>query len=140
MDKDVIKQIIGLSARIRKEAEDLDKLPGAALVAAASGSMVIGFVGGGLLWIPAAMTGGMFVYKSIVTVLHYKKAQRQDRVQETNVILKQLEDIERAPISMEYKKRLSEFALEGLEPRRNENSKLVLIEEEKGESLEYKEK
>ena len=116
-DNALVKQVFSLSERVRKEAKALDKLPGAALAAVLGGSLVIGAVGGGLFWIPAAMAGGMFAYRSVLTAIEYPQYRKRQRIEDIEVVRVELERITKSPLEIEFKEQLSRaVVLEVLPP------------------------
>lgn len=117
VDKTIVKQVFSFSDRVRKEAKELDKLPGAALAAVVGGSVVIGVVGGGLFWIPAAMSGAMFGYRAFVTALQYPSYRKRQKIIEIGEVRKELEDIERSPLAIEHKQQLADVLLIGISPK-----------------------
>lgn len=61
-----IKEIlsaINLNERIQRLSESLDKLGTGALMAFGGGTLVLGWVAGGILWMPAAMSGSLLCYR-----------------------------------------------------------------------------
>lgn len=112
MNKGVLDQVFSLSARVRKEAAALDKLPGSALAAVLGGSVVIGVAGGGLFWIPAAMSGAMFLYRSAVTAIHYRHYKAAQGLQIIDEGCARLDQIARNQfLSAEQKQELSSLVL-----------------------------
>ena len=109
-----MKQIFSFSERVRKEANELDKLPGTALTAVLGGSIVLGVVAGGLFWIPAAMSGSMFVYRLAVTAIEYPSYRTSRRIQDITQVRLELENINESSLPITVKEQLSQCAVKQL--------------------------
>lgn len=117
VNRNIVEQVFSLSDRVRNEARELDKLPGAALAALVGGSVVIGVLGGGLFWIPAAMAGAMFGYRAFVAALQYPSYRMRQKIIEVGEVRKELEDIELSPLAIEHKRQLADVLLAGISPK-----------------------
>lgn len=138
-DKALVQQVFSFSERVRKEAKELDKLPGAALAAVLGGSLVVGVVGGGLFWIPAAMVSSMFAYRSVVTVIQYQRDRSRQKIQDVSEVCAVVEKINRSSLPIEYKEQLSKAAVLQVLPAPSDSGRVIQVLEHKGEGSENRE-
>lgn len=126
----LMPQILSLSNSVRKEASELEKLPAGALAAFLGGAIVIGVVGGGLWWLPAAMSGSMFAYRAIGTAVHYPRYKESQRILDVTARLEALEKIEQAQLPNEIKHCLLEDLLQKPLPASVETQVIEVINED----------
>lgn len=86
---------LDLAGAIKKTARDIDRLANGAIAAGLGGSTVFGAVLGGLTWVPAAMFGGVALYRGGTYWLARREraaAQRLERVREIKELAEELEN------------------------------------------------
>lgn len=137
-DKNIVKQIFGFSKRVRKEAEELEKLHGASLAAVLGGSVVIGVVLGGLFWIPAAMAGSMFGYRLVVTAFQYPSYRMEQKILGAAERRKEIQNIYQAEIPIEQKIKLGDAFIAEFYSSTDIPVKRAVLENKSGDSVKYK--
>jgi hypothetical protein len=73
VDKKFVGLVFSLSNRVIRQGKALDKLSGGALAAFFGGSALVGAIGGGLFWLPAAMGGAMLAYRIVIAAIHCER-------------------------------------------------------------------
>ena len=73
------KSAFDIHERLAKASERLEKLASGALVAFTAGAVVVGVVGGGVLWIPAAMAGALSAYRGARFFLLERRDRHRDQ-------------------------------------------------------------
>jgi len=106
-DPDDVKEALSPLESILNTAKDLENAKTGALVATTGGCLVIGFVVGGIFWMPFAMTVSLLVYR---LARHYSERDQRKaihHIQLVNVIKDKQREIWESNLPEEQKKYLS---------------------------------
>jgi len=101
-----LTKVFSLQSRINKNAQALDALTTGALVAVTAGSCVIGVVFGGVLWIPAAMSGALLGFRAFLQFSNRRKNRLAELIQELNQLVLQMEGVNKASLTDQQRKQL----------------------------------
>jgi hypothetical protein len=123
-----VTKVLNLQARIKKNAQALDGLTTGALVAFTAGSTVIGIVFGGLVWIPAAMSGALLGFRAFLRFSNRRQNQLAELRDELSQLALQMEGINKAALTDEQRKQLSAPIQQQITVLRRDISKLGSID------------
>ncbi len=87
-DSKELTKVFSLQERIRKASIALNKLQNGAIAAFTGGAIVIGFVFGGIFWVPAAMSGSLILYRAGDLVFNLKNIRRLKEFEYFDEIIK----------------------------------------------------
>jgi hypothetical protein len=116
-----IRRAINLQGRIRSAAKALDRLGTGALVAFTGGAAVVGLVAGGILWMPAVMSGSLFLYRTVGFLFERRNERMQRRLEIWDDVLLRKKALYATKLPEEERKLLSsalDQALDDPSPRR----------------------
>lgn len=113
-DYDLPRAALNLLASVRKEASALDNLPGAALAGVLAGSIVVGTVMGGLLWIPAAVSGAVLTFRTVAAVIRFSNDTHQRKIALIGQTRLALEEVEHSNLPELQKDILAQMLMDNL--------------------------
>jgi len=103
-----IERAIDLLGRIRSAAKSLAKLGTGDIFAFTGGAIVVGVVAGGILWMPAAMSGALLLYRAGRFFLERKDEQRAKRLQAWDEILLRREALHKSALPEKEREMMSQ--------------------------------
>lgn len=107
MTNNLDKKAWNLAGRVRKEAEELDKLANGALVAVLGGTVALGILFGGAWWALAAASGSLIAYRGVIAYLKYMHAGFSRRIEQQRETLALMQEIEQAQLPLLAKDELT---------------------------------
>jgi hypothetical protein len=106
MRLDWFREVLDLEARVRSTAQALDRLKTGALVAFSSGAVVLGLVGGGIWWLPAAMGGGLLAWRTGLFLVDLPEWRYQRQLKRWDELRTRIERLQQSRLDADARKML----------------------------------